>query len=425
MSFSENLHDCFDMVHQHSIQRRKGATEFIQLMEEKALLEETYAKGLEKLGKNQFFVTAQGTLSHAILAMKNDSLNKAMQARILAENILADLAEPIQELLKNQAKILLKTHTEGKKSEKERQGLIDKHDRFKSRYMKACKEYELFTFQLETPQIVPRREKILQRLVQVKQEIDESLKGYKESIIQHNDYKDKYTDFMSKILEVYQKQEEQRLELMKDCLRKLVVYETSYLRNLQYDIDNLARAMESINIKSDIKQFVDENSSPNPKNVKLVFESYQGVHDSFKNLGTEAPVVQIPPATIQSKFSELLNQSSIEEILKTEVDMIINKCWETIKITPGEFQYFVSVVKEVPGRKAFLWCAGNKRIQNNFILSVTGFEDLGKLFNFMISECDSSHDIPALRNCIALLQTFHVDNENKTTLQELTLNNNA
>jgi hypothetical protein len=45
---------------------------------------------------------------------------------------------------------------------------------------------------------------------------------------------------MMKILEVYQKQEEQRLESIKDMLRKLVVYQTSFLRNLQYDVDNLA-----------------------------------------------------------------------------------------------------------------------------------------------------------------------------------------
>ena len=325
MSFAESLHDCFEMVHEHSIQRRKGATEFIQLMEEKARVEETYAKGLERIGKNQYFVTNQGTLSHAILAMKNDALNKAMQAKILADNILTDLANPIRELLKNQSKTLQKTNTEGKKSEKELSTILDQYNRYKSRYIKACEESESLTFQLESPQTPEKREKIMQRLVQLKQEIEESLKGYKDSINLHNEYKDKYTDFMSKILEVYQIQEEQRLEMMKDCLRKLVVYETSYLRNIQYDIDNLARAMESINIKTDIKQFVDENASANQKNAKLVFVPYEGSHNSFKNLGDEAPVVVIPSVSVLTKIQEFSNLSSIEEILKAEVDLLICK----------------------------------------------------------------------------------------------------
>jgi hypothetical protein len=421
MSFSENLHDCFEMVHQHSIQRRKGATEFIQLMEEKASIEETYAKGLEKLGNHQYFVTTQGTLSHAVLAMKNDCLNKAMQARILADNVIKDLSEPLKELLKNQAKTLSKTHTEGKKSEKERQGLLEKYEKFKTRYFKACKECEAILSQLELPQPAQKREKMMQRLIQLKQEIDESLKGYKESVTIHNEYKNKYSDFMSKILEVYQKQEEQRLEMMKDSLRKLVVYETSYLRNLQYDIDNLARAMESINIKSDIKQFVDENSSPNEKNSMLVFEPYEGEHECFKNLGTEPPIVKVPPIPVQTKLLEISNQSSIEEILKVEVDLLVNKAWDNNIITIGEYNYFSSVVKEIPGRKAFLWSLNNKRGQGSFGLSEVGYEGIGKLFGYVLTMCDVSHDIQSLRSCIILLQTFHLINQPKKTLQDYAL----
>lgn len=418
MSFAVNLHDCFEMVHQHSIQRRKGANEFIQLMEEKALVEEHYAKGLERIGNNQVFVTTQGTLSHGILAMKNDALNRAMQAKILAENIVKDVAEPLKELLKTQARTLAKTHTEGKKSEKERQDLVEKHDKFKAKYMRACKEYETLTFQMDTPQINVRREKSLQRIVQVKQEIDESLKGYKESIVQHNLFKDKYTDFMSKILEVYQRQEEQRLELMKDCLRKLVIYETSYLRNLQYDIDNLARAMESINVKSDVKQFVDENSSTSPINLKLEFEPYQGQHELLKNLGRQAPAVKIAPAPMRLKFSELLNQSSIEEILKVEVDLIVNKCWENSPIAPGEFQYFESIAKEASGRKVFFWCITMKKSQKLTSLSESGYMDLCKLFNILLDECNEKHDTNALKNCILLIQVFHLENSPKKNLQE-------
>ena len=423
MSFSENLHDCFDMVHQHSVQRRKGATEFIQLMEEKAAVEEAYAKGLEKIGNNQYFVTNQGTLSHAILAMKNDALNKAMQAKILADNILKDLVEPLKDLLRNQAKTLQKTHTEGKKSEKERLTLLEKHERYKIRYTRACKEYEALTFQMETPQIALRREKLMQKMVQNKQEIDESLRGYQDSIAQHNTFKDKFTDFMSKILEVYQRQEEQRLEMMKNCLQKLVVYETSYLRNLQYDIDNLARAMESINIKSDIKQFVDENASPNPINSKLEFQPYEGLHDSFKNLGQEAPVIKMPPAPMQVKFSEITNPAAISEMLKAEVDLIVNKAWEGVEISLGEFQYFASVIKEVPGRKTFLWCVNNKKTQNSFALTEIGFANLVKFFAYVLAECDTYRDFVALKGCVTLMHVFYKDSESKTTVQEALLAN--
>lgn len=416
MSFAEDLHDCFELVNNHSIQRRKGVQEFIQLMEEKADLETAYAKGLEKLGRNQYFISTQGTLSHAILAMKNDSLNKAMQARILAENIQKDLVDPMKELLANQNRTLEKTATEGKRVEKERLGYLEKYSKYKSLYFKMCHEYEVLSSQLENPQQGQKRDKIMQRLVQVKQEIDESLAGYKDTIGQHNGFKDKYTDFMGKILEVYQKQEEQRLEIMKDSLRKLVVYETSYLRNLQYDIDNLARAMESVNIKSDIKQFVDEHASANEKNSKLVFEAFQSTHESFKNSISESPVLKIPQASVQNVVSELHNQSSIDEILKAELSLAVNKAWSGNSLSLSELNFFNNAVREHLGRKAFLALLEDKKNQTSPSLEEASFNGISQLFQAVITAADLSADIYTLRHCLKYMPHFHLANT-KTTLQ--------
>lgn len=404
MSFAENLHDCFDLVHSHSVSRRKGLTELISFLEEKASLEESYARGLEKLVKSPYFIATQGTLSHGILALKNDSLNRAMQARILSENITKDLVDPLKELLSNQVKTLNKTHTEGKRSEKERRDLVEKCEKFKGRYYKACKESEFLTIQLESPQNAARRDKMMHRLMQLKPEIEENLKCYKDSIQEHNTYKDKFTDFMSKILEVYQKQEEQRLESIKDCLRKLVVYETSYLRNLQYDIDNLARAMESVNTKSDLKQFIDDNTSINPKNQKFEFESYQGTLESFKHK-TEPPVVKVPMNSMMSAILEMPNKKQAEEIIKGEIAQTIMKAINGPDFSTEELTHFFSQAKQEIVRKVFTVVL-NEIKQNESVLSSDGFNRLTGLISTVLTEAENAEDVWTFKNMCGVLRFF-------------------
>lgn len=408
MSFSEDLHDRFELIHNHSVSRRKGVTELISYLEEKASVEDTYARGLERIVKSPYFITNQGTLAHAILALKNDSLNRAMQARILSENIIKDLIDPLRDLLSNQVKTLSKTHPEGKKSENKRQELIERFEKFKSRYMRACKESEMLTVQLESPQTQARRDKIMQRLVVLKQDIDESLKGYKESLAQHNEYKEKYTDFMSKILEVYQKQEEQRLDTMKDCLRKLVIYETSYLRNLQYDIDNLARAVESVNCKSDIKQFIDENSSAAPRNLKLEFESYVGSHESFKNIGAETPAVRVPMNSMFSAISSIPNKSA-EEIIKSEVNFLVNKLMTGSDFSSEDLNKFSLLAKESNARKSFAGLLHDYKSSKTLLPGHT-FNQLAGLVNIVLTESESHEDVASFQVLSQTVRAFKAEN---------------
>jgi hypothetical protein len=415
MSFAENLHDRFELVHSHSISRRKGVSDLISFLEEKAAIEDSYAKGLERVVKSPYLITNQGTLAHAILALKNDSLNKAMQARTLSENILKDLANPLKDLLSNQLKTLSKTHPEGKKSENKRQELVERLERFKARYMKACKESETLTVQLETPQPSSRRDKMMQRVIILKQDIEENLKGYKDALAQHNEYKEKFTDFMSKILEVYQKQEEQRLETMKDCLRKLVIYETSYLRNLQYDIDNLAKAIESVNCRSDIQQFIDENSSSSTKNLKFEFESYSGTHETFKNIGSEPPSVKIPMNSSLSAITSISNKTSAEEIIKSELSFIVSKVLNAESSASAEdLTKFSILAKDSLARRGFA------SILNDFkskpLLQEQAFHQMVGFINIVLTEADFSNDVPVFKMISNVVRCYKMENGEMTVL---------
>ncbi len=55
MSFATELANKFDLVDCDAAEKRKGVEEFIQLLRERALHKEAYAKGLERIGNHSFF----------------------------------------------------------------------------------------------------------------------------------------------------------------------------------------------------------------------------------------------------------------------------------------------------------------------------------------------------------------------------------
>jgi hypothetical protein len=241
MSFSDLLWDNFEVVNRHALDHRKGTEDLLQVFKDIASLYDAFGRGMEKISTSSYIVTTtEGSLSHAVASLKTDCVNKADQAKILVESINNDLIEPLRDLLKNQNNNIKKPTTEGKKVEKEMQGYAEKLEKSKARYYKACEECEQLTIVLENKLNKEKRLKLMAKLVAVKREVEASLKLYQESLAASNAYRERYKSLMMKILEVYQKQEEQRLESIKDMLRKLVVYQTSFLRNLQYDVDNLA-----------------------------------------------------------------------------------------------------------------------------------------------------------------------------------------
>ena len=407
MSFATELTSKFDLVDRHSVEKRKSVEEFIQLLRERAFHEETYAKGLDRIGNHTYFVATQGTLAHAISAMKNDCLNKSMQAKLLAENIHSDLVESLKTLVKAQTQAIKKSSTEGKRLNKDLESLRDKHNKAYARYWRACKDSEELTILLEEQRDMPaeRRVKALSKLVMMKKEVDESVRQYQNSIEAYNIFRKHYDELMvtstqSKILEIYQRQEEARLEGMKDSLRKLVVYETASLRNLQYDIDNLAHAMESVNIKSDIRLFIEQNQSTG-KESPLVFVPYQGTHPAFTGLGPAPPMVTLPHASARGA----------SDLSPAQLDAIVEKAWSGAPYDSEDEANFRAAVKEPAGRRIWAESITSRRLAGRFSLSKPALELVTEQVLQILTDGFSQHDAGVVKVVIAAASSFYCEIE--------------
>ena len=85
MHFSTNLWDKLPHVDKRSIDRRKVGEDFIALLKERMVKEETYSKEMEKLAAHPFFMHSFGAFGSTVAAMKNSFMTRSMQVKIQAE----------------------------------------------------------------------------------------------------------------------------------------------------------------------------------------------------------------------------------------------------------------------------------------------------------------------------------------------------
>ena len=379
MSFSTRLHDNIGLANQYVTQGKKAIEEMIQFLKLITQAEENYAKSLESICNFQFLLV-KGSMLEAGHAIKHDLSNKVTQIRAFIDNITQDIIKTFQTIASvplEQAKLLTMNSS---KILKIKENYFEKLSKHKEKFWKSCQECEKITFNLEQPQSQILREKFLQKLIKHKNSLDGNLKSYQDHVDSWSDFEKYYSPLIVPVMDSYEKNEFQRLESIKDQLRKYVVYETSYIRNLQYEIDVLAKSMEELDIEKDLLGLCPVS----PPIVKPEFENYKGTHSAYKNLGVSGLLFAIPLPIQEPKWSEIVFQGSIEEMYKTEVDIISLKATQGYDLSSEDFVQFNSLIKDSLGRKAWVWSMNQKKIDS--LLSDKGFLQLGELMLSVLNE---------------------------------------
>lgn len=215
-----DLCDKFKEVKEHWLETKSICEEYVRFLNEKSALDRNYSKGLKRLTKLELFNHGSGSLSSCLETIKSVCKQNSKQVKELAENLQKDLVINLKQMILHQD-LLIKDKMEiGKRLVSEREKTIKSHDRAKERYFKEIKDAE----------------------ISAKSKFNSGLKleeTYKIEIEALNSNNKLYIEGMRKVLFVFQTQEEERMKNLKDSLRKMVVYEISNLRSLQYELDTL------------------------------------------------------------------------------------------------------------------------------------------------------------------------------------------
>eukprot|EP00743_Colponemidia_sp_Colp-15_P007279 GILK01007861.1.p1 GENE.GILK01007861.1~~GILK01007861.1.p1 ORF type:complete len:717 (-),score=142.24 GILK01007861.1:247-2397(-) len=441
LTFAESLWDGFDNVANKSRDGRKTLEEFVQILKDRAATEETYARGLEKIYQNPWGQAEIGTVKTGLDACKADVGHRAEQARALVEAINNDILEPLQILLRDQTATNKKVHTEGKRLIKDLKTSFEKVDKAQARYIRACQESEVAHNEhvkaSNDASMAPRdRNKYASRNSVCAKEADLAAQAYADAVTEINQVRKRHDEMMNRILEVYQKMEETRIETIKDALRKFVVYETSSLRNLQYDITAVAESMEQVSASEDIKLFIEQTRTGQVPPPPVEFIPYTGAATIQRTVSEPTLDMKSVVNSLGGLFSDVFGRSSsfsfsptahttatVEELLQKEreqqminfMSAILDDLWRSeILLEERKMQCVVSF--QDPGnRRTFVRCLNTQRSKASFDISGPCFEQLAilmaqlldQIYISLLDQVERTMDVVTGKYAMILSQTFY------------------
>jgi len=204
----------------------------------------------------------RGSISNTLTSFKSYHNTKAEQAKILADNLRTDVLQPLRETLKNHVTESKKMFTDVRRQDMIMRSILERLNQSKSKFMKLCKDLEENTQVKESLEAAEnndafadeRKLKLTARIAVLDSEKTECEKQLKGSVEEFNGFKDGFTAQCNRLKEYFKELDRERLNGVKDSVLKSIVYEVSFIRNLQYDVDKVIPKIEEVNFDKDISE---------------------------------------------------------------------------------------------------------------------------------------------------------------------------
>lgn len=315
LTYLQNLYGCFEEVENHNQKLIKGCESFLRLLSEYYLAENTYANSLKKIASLPIEFDCCPTLSFALDSLKNFFLNKSEQSKTLSESIKSDTEESLRQLLKSQFESRKDLGSVGKNLEKNRNYVYKRCKELKEEFLEACYSCEQATIEIESGSPSKNSQHNYFECFKNLQCVCKACLPYIES---YKKYQLGYDYLIPELLNMYQNHDEDRLNCIKSSLQKLVVYETSCLRNLQYDIESIWLGIESVNVEADMQFFISNFDTCESPSLRLPF-TYIGTHPAFNNFSPGDPFPkQLSKTPLHHRSASAVDERSILETSESE-----------------------------------------------------------------------------------------------------------
>ena len=434
MSYSVDLWNSYSKLENQLESNLKGLKIFIYIFSEFYKSQLTFANELKSLSeyiKNNP-ITIFDSLKEGILSFQNDLLNQHDYLTESLTNIKLEILEPLKELKEKIAKRLYENLTEMNQSEKNYNNCLSQFESTKIKFHKSVKEVEenKLNIELLKKSNIISKNKLIEELK--KQEINalNSLKLAKENennyislITDINNIQEEYIETKKKNLNELQNMEEDIGLAIKDSLRKYIIYEVSYIKNFQYDINKKEKIMENINIIKDISQFIYKNTSRDIPPFKYDYIPYLSDLNKIKtNSNIDKGIIDEINNFITNNFTSDKAKEII--ILKNKINLEIESIAEEIFTSKIAIENFdktkVDKIKEYCSnklnRKELLKFLNNFRRIKGLNLDEIPYNNIGKILNLCLNGIivnKSNIDYPNIISIISLSSTLYKISSNK------------
>ena len=398
MSYSIDLWNSYNKVEYQLESHIKGLKTFIYILSEYFSYQTSLENDLKRLSEYSINnpITSYESLSKGISSFQNDLLNQHYYLTEFLNNMKIEILEPLKLLKDKLIKLLNNNLNEMNKSEKSYNYYINQLNYAKNKFHISVKEAEQFKLKTEiykknnnsnnnniNEEIKKNEIKCLNYLKNAK----ENENTYIALINDTNILQEEYIEIKKKNLNQIQTMEEELGEKIKDSLRKYIVFQVSYIRNFQYDIDKKAKIMENININKDISNYIYKNSTGEIPPFKYDYIPYLPDLNKNNNLNIDKNIIKDVNNFIGNIF--LCDKEKEIILLKNKTNLEIESISEEIFTTKKEIKDFDKnkldkinkYITDKRNRRILLKNLNNLKRKLGLNINNITFDNISKLLN--------------------------------------------
>mmetsp|Transcript_21394 Transcript_21394/g.49792 ORF Transcript_21394/g.49792 Transcript_21394/m.49792 type:complete len:606 (-) Transcript_21394:103-1920(-) len=324
LSFREHMWDSFGKLWTEDVEpSRKLLEDFSASIKDRIQVERAYAVGLARLTERLQPHLDKGSVPAPIEALIVNVRNRADQSEWIADEMEQDVLSTLETMLSQHLEVSKRVHADGSKLMKQWQEAQKAYDSVASKYAQACHDAEESAKEcINGVSLRPaERTKLASRSLMLCRQATAAEREYYKGVHKLNAAVEVQQRQMGHVLQAVQTMQEKRGQCCKDSAMKIVVYETSWLRNVQYDLNNVISTAENHDPQAELQKYILENRSPKPLPVK---SNPKGFWDLAAVNGSAARGRTAAVASQQGEavFSERLNvvRPLLRELLTPATD---------------------------------------------------------------------------------------------------------
>ncbi|KAL4511775.1 hypothetical protein ABPG72_012620 [Tetrahymena utriculariae] len=225
----------------------------IMVMDERIKVEELYLSGMNKIQAQFNYIKENDPLSFESSALRVDVLQRANHNQYLVEQMKSEQEEMKLILKKNQEKIkeVDTSFRESEKTFKQKVYDLEKQKEKLNQVNKELEELTLFIQLIESdvaksnPKWKDRKLTVLNKLKLTQKQKEELDTIYRQGLKEMDTYIGEYNNQLSGQYDELVNNSNNLRSSIHDLARKQLVYEVNQIRNIQYDLDNVIKQIDS------------------------------------------------------------------------------------------------------------------------------------------------------------------------------------
>eukprot|EP00928_Gymnodinium_smaydae_P055543 TRINITY_DN3905_c0_g1_i1.p1 TRINITY_DN3905_c0_g1~~TRINITY_DN3905_c0_g1_i1.p1 ORF type:complete len:743 (+),score=166.50 TRINITY_DN3905_c0_g1_i1:51-2231(+) len=263
LSFKCHMWDRFEFLWQRRVEPAVKLLEQVAaVLRSRAKLERAYANSLVNFqGQVKLDAESSSTMQNAVGTVLCNFRNRGEQSRELADQIENDVAVTFEDVAAQHREVYAKMQMDATVLSRYVQDSQKAYSRLAARYGVRCAEAELAAREVlqGLAMKAKSRTQLAMRVATMGLQARDSEAEYYAGMQQANKAQAVYNAHMPSVLQALQEIEERSQLCLRDGLRKLAVYEMSWLRNMEYDVAATVKTSEEADPEADLQEFLRES----------------------------------------------------------------------------------------------------------------------------------------------------------------------